>query len=610
MDKTNQLKSIAEFLNLNNVIAELIQIETRAQQQNAPIILPLVGEFSSGKTTLINALTDSKCLESATKPTTATIYEVHFGAEVCRAEVINAEGARVDVSDLSTLKNDALADAQVVTLFDTSNRVPSSTIIVDTPGLSSPDPKHRQTLVDFLPKADGILLVADINQQITRSLTDFIQMIKLSQRPIYLILTKSDTKSREDVELAKAYICKNCEIPLKQVAVVSATKDSLTDFYALLDSIQQEKKDILKRVDEQRIKNIIQFMSEYIDGLISASDSSDGALEDAIMDSQEELNQIKQSINRLIQSMSDDIEEQERETTRKFEDMVFDKLNTLISGKSSDFDNDAIMAINGTASLLMSNYRNNIQTAMRSAAQKQKGSEYDISFNSLMSMDLSNVQMSGLSYTLDLNSMGHEYDKWIKVVGIGAIAVGATWGLGSVISSAAATRATGAAVKGLTNSKMIDVVDTATDIGSMISNRRAVERIEQATKFASNVTSKYEAIEAGAQRISAKVGSNKGIIDNMVGFVTENLFSKPQRVRAIHNYIDTTLSPEFKERLCNISHQLIEAIRESLYADASEVIGQRTETLNQMKTERKEQIEQFNQRINQLRDYKKRLLTL
>ena len=55
---------------------------------------------------------------------------------------------------------------------------------------------------------------------------------------------------------------------------------------------------------------------------------------------------------------------------------------------------------------------------------------------------------------------------------------------------------------------------------------------------------------------------------------------------------------------------MIEAIRESLYADASEVIGQRTETLNQMKTERKEQIEQFNQRINQLRDYKKRLLTL
>ena len=568
MDKTNQLKSIAEFLNLNNVIAELIQIETRAQQQNAPIILPLVGEFSSGKTTLINALTDSKCLESATKPTTATIYEVHFGAEVCRAEVINAEGTRVDVSDLSTLKNDALADAQVVTLFDTSNRVPSSTIIVDTPGLSSPDPKHRQTLVDFLPKADGILLVADINQQITRSLTDFIQMIKLSQRPIYLILTKSDTKSREDVELAKAYICKNCEIPLKQVVVVSATKDSLTDFYALLDSIQQEKKDILKRVDEQRIKNIIQFMSEYIDGLISASDSSDGALEDAIMDSQEELNQIKQSINRLIQSMADDIEEQERDTTRKFEDTIFDKLNTLISGKSSDFDSDAIMAINGTASLLMSSYRNNIQTAMRSAAQKQKGSEHDISFSSLMSMDLSNIQLSGLSYTLDLNSMGHEYDKLIKM---------------GVIATAAVVRH---------------------------SVFEGAEEAKQLLTFAKDVVSTYKVIADGAQRLSAKTGSNKDIIDNMVGLVTENLFSKPQRVRAIHNYIDTTLSPEFRERLYNISHQLIEAIRESLYADASEVIGQRTETLNQMKTERKEQIEQFNQRINQLRDYKKRLLTL
>ena len=90
-----------------------------------------------------------------------------------------------------------------MTVFDTSKRIPASTIIVDTPGLSSPDPQHKQTLVNFLPKADGILLVTDINQQMTRSLTDFIEMIKLSQRPIYLILTKSDTKSEEDIESAK-----------------------------------------------------------------------------------------------------------------------------------------------------------------------------------------------------------------------------------------------------------------------------------------------------------------------------------------------------------------------------------------------------------------------
>ena len=196
---------------------------------------------------------------------------MHFGSDSCHAEVIDANGNCIEVENINDLKNKELADAKVVTVFDTSKRIPASTIIVDTPGLSSPDPQHKQTLVNFLPKADGILLVTDINQQMTRSLTDFIEMIKLSQRPIYLILTKSDTKSEEDIESAKQYISKNCKIPLKQVAVVSATKNSLEELYSLLDSIQKEKKDILKRVDDQRLKNISKMMLKQVEELMSAS---------------------------------------------------------------------------------------------------------------------------------------------------------------------------------------------------------------------------------------------------------------------------------------------------------------------------------------------------
>lgn len=181
MNKVETLIGIAEYLGLSNIVSELNAIEQRSKQDNASLILPLVGEFSSGKTTLINSLTDSKKLETATKPTTATIYEVHFGCDSCHAKVVTEEGQIQDIDDIANLKNDNLANAKVVTVFDTSNRVPSTTILVDTPGLSSPDPKHKQTLVNFLPKADGIMLVTDINQQITRSLTDFIETMKLSK---------------------------------------------------------------------------------------------------------------------------------------------------------------------------------------------------------------------------------------------------------------------------------------------------------------------------------------------------------------------------------------------------------------------------------------------
>ena len=606
MDNFQTLLNIAEYLGLDNVVSEIEAIDMRSKQENASLILPLVGEFSSGKTTLINALTDSKKLETATKPTTATIYEVHFGCDSCHAKVVDENGELHSVQDIADLKNDTLADAKVVTVFDTSNRVPSTTILVDTPGLSSPDPKHKQTLVSFLPKADGIMLVTDINQQITRSLTDFIETMKLSKRPIYLILTRSDTKSGSEIEAAKKYISDNCQIPLKQMAVVSASTDSLDELYALLDSIQKDKKEILKKVDSQRIKNIIDFMTNHIDELMKAS-NSEKDLEEAIRRCQYELDKIKRNIDRLVDSMSDDIEEEGRTLSRKFEDTIFSKLNGIVTGKSNDFDAEAISVINNTATLLLSEYRNNIKTILREKANQQKGSDNEVTLSSLEEMDLSTIQMTELSYNLDLNSMGHEYDGWIKN---GVIAVAA-------VATVAAVAASGGAAAGVAAANAIDVADTVSDIGSIVSNQKTIGRLqktvgqmEKAAGFVSKASEKYESYNQSNQKMGQQVGSDKGMIESMVGLVTDKMNSKPQRVRAIRNYIDSSLTPEFKLQLSNISQSLASSIRNSLQNEASILIGQKTDSLNQLKSEMKEKKDVFENRMEQLREYKTLLLTI
>lgn len=606
MDDFQTLLTIAEYLGLDNIVSEIEAIDMRSKQENASLILPLVGEFSSGKTTLINALTDSKKLETATKPTTATIYEVHFGCDSCHAKVVDEKGELHSVQDIADLKNDTLADAKVVTVFDTSNRVPSTTILVDTPGLSSPDPKHKQTLVSFLPKADGIMLVTDINQQITRSLTDFIETMKLSKRPIYLILTKSDTKSGSEIEAAKKYISDNCQIPLKQMAVVSASTSSLDELYALLDSIQKDKKEILKKVDSQRIKNIIDFMTNHIDELMKAS-NSEKDLEEAIRRCQYELDKIKRNIDRLVDSMSDDIEEEGRTLSRKFEDTIFSKLNGIVTGKSNNFDAEAISTINNTATLLLNEYRNNIKTILREKANQQKGSDNEVTLSSLEEMDLSTIQMTELSYNLDLNSMGHEYDGWIKN---GVIAVAA-------VATVAAVTASGGAAAGVAAANAIDVADTVSDIGSIVSNQKTIGRLqktvgqmEKAAGFVSKASEKYESYNQSNQKMGQQVGSDKGMIESMVGLVTDKMNSKPQRVRAIRNYIDSSLTPEFKLQLSNISQSLVSSIRNSLQNEASILIGQKTDSLNQLKSEMKEKKDVFENRMEQLREYKTLLLTI
>ena len=600
MDNTELLRNIAEYLGLDNIVSELEAIDTRSKQENANIILPLVGEFSSGKTTLINALTDSKKLETATKPTTATIYEVHFGCDSCHAKVLDQKGELYSVQDVAELKNDTLADAKVVTVFDTSNRVPSTTILVDTPGLSSPDQKHKQTLVGFLPKADGIMLVSDINQQITRSLVDFIETMKLSRRPIYLILSKSDTKSRTEIEAVKKYISDNCQIPLKQIAVVSASTGELDELYSLLNSIQKDKKDILKKVDNQRVKNIIDVLTNHIDDLMKAS-NSDKDLEEAIRRCQHELDKISRNIDRLVDSMSDDIEDEGRILSRKFDDTIFDRLNGLVTGKSNDFDAEAISVINNTATLLLNEYRNRIKTILREKANQQKGSDNEVSLSSLADIDMTTIQMTGLSYNLDLNSMGHEYDGWIKT---GVIAVAA-------VATVAAVAASGGTAAGLTTAAAtVDVADTVSDVASIVSNQKTVGRIEKAVQLVSNASDKYNSFNESSQRIGKQMGSDKGMIDSMVGFVTDKIMSKPQRVRAIRNYIDSSLTPEFKLQLSSASQSLVVSIRNSLQNEASTLIGQKTHSLNQLKSEMKEKKEVFENRMKQLREYKTLLLTI
>ena len=602
MENITRILEIANSLGFDDLRKDLERIYERTKQTNAELTFPLVGEFSSGKTTLINALTDSKKLETATKPTTATIYEVHFGCEKCHASVLNANGDFEEYDDISALKNDQLADATVVNIFDTSTKVPSTTILVDTPGLSSPDPRHKQTLVDFLPYADGILLVTDVNQQITRSLTDFIQTMKLSKKPIYLVITKCDTKSQSDLDAAKQYISDNCKLPIQQMACVSSLKDNLQELYTLLDTIQKDKNNIVKQVDGQRVKNIVNEMLARMEELLKVS-STDKDLDEAIRKQEYELNLINRNIERLIEDTKSEIEETERNIIRKFEDTISERLESLVVGKSDNFDADAVSAINNTASLLFNDYKFDIQRLLQEKARSRKNTENGIFLRSLEEMDISSYSISGLNYNLDLNSAGHQYDGMISTgvkvaAAVGAVVAVASTGGGAAVAAAA------------TVDNAIDIADTVSDVGSIVSNNRMVDRIEKVVSIAGKASDNFDAIDGYNQRAGQQVGANRGIVESMVGFVTDKTWGKPQRKRAIRNYMDDTLMPDFKREMKNVGNVLIVNIQKTLQEEASETIEAKRSSLEKLKQERKDKKEEYNQRINQIRDYKHELMTL
>ena len=615
----DRLISIAQDISLTSEAAQLSYIKQRLTNGNCELILPLVGEFSAGKTTLINSLTDAKQLETATKPTTATIFEIHFGCDSCYAEVYDEQGGKVRVDEISSLKNDNLGDSLVVNVFDTSTRIPSNIVLVDTPGLSSEDPRHRQTLIDFLPNADGILLVVDINQQITRSLTDFINMMNMAQRPVFLVLTKCDTKAATELESAKQYIADNSKLPLSRLVCVSAAKGDVEELVHLLDAIQAEKGKILEKVNEQRLKDIVKTMVAHIDELVAVS-SSDKELESAIREKEQELKKIDRTIDRLIDASRFDIESVERDIERKFQDTAFERLDAIAASKSNNFNGEAVSAINNMASICLNDFRNGVERIIAEKARQQKSSGETISWSSLQNIDMSQLAISGLTFDLDLDAIGHEYDgaiaTGVKVAAAAAAvaAVVATAGgaAGAVGAAGTAAEAGGAAAAdmALSTGGMLEVADIATDVGSIVSNQRHISRVQQAVAFVGKASEQYGNIDQMNVNAGQQVGANKGIIEGMVGFVTDKTMGKPQRRRAIREYIDGTLTPQFKRAMGENSRMVIDILSKKLHDEALVTISEKKQALETLQQEYKEKKESYQQRVETLRDYQNELLTL
>ncbi len=429
-------------------------------------------------------------------------------------------------------------------------------------------------------------------------MTDFVELMSLSKRPIYLVITKCDTKSPQELEQVRKHISDNCKVAIQQVACVSAVKDDLKELYVLLEEIQKDKNKIIEQVDKQRISNIIQILLQRISDLLNSS-TSDKKLEEALRQQESALHKLNQNIDRLIEETADEISEEERKITRRFETVVFEKFDKLAASKSDNFDSEAVSTINSTSSLLLNAYREAIQDLFQNKVRESRKSEHTVSLNSLNELDLSNLSIIGISYDLELNSLGHQYDKFItgglKIVA----AVGAVVTVGPAILAAAGPMASAG--------NLISVADTATDVTNIISNRRTVSRIQQAVSMVSRTGEQLASVETYNQRMAQQMGANKGALESVVGFITDKTMGKPQRQRAIQNYMDETLVPDFKREMTRNSRQLVTLVEQTLHQEAADAINQKTETLQLLRQEYGEKKEAYEQRTKQLRDYKNRL---
>ncbi len=558
---------------------ELKALEWRLQDDNVTLTLPLVGEFSSGKTSLINALTDSKQLEIATKPTTATIYLLHFGQDRQYATIHRADGSEETVEAIGSLKNSELADVPLVDIYDTSTRVPRDLVLVDTPGLSSPDARHKDALIRFLPEADAILMTVDCNQQITKSLLRFIEESNLAGRKVYLIVTKCDTKPASDRESIKRYIADNSKLPMEHIVCVSAQQDDLAEFYTLIKQLSQSKREILAAAIRGRLESLKEELEKEVNETLKLPNTAEELKEKrAELERQEE--EIEREIKHLISSVRCSIDDVSDEVVRSYQDLLFRRLDALINQRADNMTAEANTIIQSAALKVMTDYRRKIVQEV--SKQTAKASSFIQS--AVNRLDLSGLEAPEQSMNIDLDSIGHEHDK-IIAGGLQLAAAAATFG---------AFRALGAIGKaaGTVGKAAGTVGKAAGTVNKLSKSGRVIEFVQKGARVATSTG----IIDS---QMMPKV---KGFVEGIVSTFTDRM-AKPKRLRATHDFIELQLAPVFAEQMQQNGRIILDLLQAEIAEEAKGVSAERKARIADLTNDIDSKNGEYQQKMDRLKAY-------
>ncbi len=259
---------VARLLAIEELIGEERRktvASTRSRLERGKFVLAVVGEFSSGKSFLLNALLGKFRYEEASgghkqlvgllatdiNPSTATITELEHGegSDIATAVYEDGRTERIPLDRLNRFiavgsgeagtiheaTKDTIAAAGQVS--DAPQRVVVTTnspflergfVVADTPGLASINPAHRRATLQFLPTADAVLYLIDTQQPFTEGDASFLGIVRQHIDSIFIVQTKIDLWQQPQADGKPAW-----EHAYERIASLAAVHAPGTYVYAL-----------------------------------------------------------------------------------------------------------------------------------------------------------------------------------------------------------------------------------------------------------------------------------------------------------------------------------------------------------------------------------------
>lgn len=219
-DNESSLAAEAKALTMLQSIQQELALLVGFPDVHERTIVGIVGGFSSGKSEFINSFIRDPEVRLAVgmQPVTAIpSYVLATDERMIRGYSANGGHINLDVDFYKSISHAFINSFS----FDLKSLMPFMCVgvqmnpeyfrdicFIDTPGYNPPATaaEHSQgdkrTAIQFAQQSDAIiwLIGLDSNGTVPDSDLDFIQQIGVEQRSVYIVLTKADLKSEDDIE--------------------------------------------------------------------------------------------------------------------------------------------------------------------------------------------------------------------------------------------------------------------------------------------------------------------------------------------------------------------------------------------------------------------------
>ncbi len=200
--------------------------------------LALAGQFSRGKSTLMNALLGGPYLPMGALPMTSVVTTVRYGTRpraLVRSSVAGLP-IEVPVGEISRFIARQSADRTRSRVSSVEVEIPAPFLrlgfeFVDTPGVGSALGAGTAATLEYLPRADALVFVTSFDSALTQAETTFLRTAAETAGPLFVVLNKRDLVSAADAAevegFARIWSRQNLPGPEPPVFGVSAL-DALT----------------------------------------------------------------------------------------------------------------------------------------------------------------------------------------------------------------------------------------------------------------------------------------------------------------------------------------------------------------------------------------------